>query len=60
MCRSIGFRCIRPYNLDGKEPPYHAYVSSFPSPKFRAPGFPHYGFKLDLSHGDFADQSFGR
>src|SRR5581483_10457526 len=31
MCRSIGFRCIRPFELCGKEPPDLAYVSSSPS-----------------------------
>jgi hypothetical protein len=30
-CRSIGFRCIRPFELRGKEPPDPAYVSSSPS-----------------------------
>ena len=31
MSRSIGFRCIRPFELRGKEPPDRAYVSSSPS-----------------------------
>src|SRR6266496_1784532 len=31
MGRSIGFRCIRPFELRGKEPPDPAYVSSSPS-----------------------------
>jgi hypothetical protein len=31
MGRSISFRCIRPFELRGKEPPDHAYVSSSPS-----------------------------
>ena len=31
MCRSIGFQCIRPFELCGREPPDHAYVSSSPS-----------------------------
>jgi len=31
MCRSIGFQCIRPFELCGKEPPDLAYVSSSPS-----------------------------
>ena len=31
MCRSIGFRCVRPFELCGKEPPDLAYVSSSPS-----------------------------
>jgi hypothetical protein len=29
--RSIGFRCVRPFELRGKEPPDPAYVSSSPS-----------------------------
>lgn len=31
MCRTIGFRSIGPFELRGKEPPVHAYVSSSPS-----------------------------
>jgi hypothetical protein len=31
MGRSISFRCIRPFELRGKEPPDPAYVSSSPS-----------------------------
>ena len=31
MGRPIGFRCIRPFGLRGKEPPDPAYVSSSPS-----------------------------
>jgi hypothetical protein len=31
MCRSIDFRCIRPFELRGKEPPDAAYVSFSPS-----------------------------
>ena len=31
LCRSIGFRCIRPFELCGKEPSDRAYVSSSPS-----------------------------
>jgi len=49
--RSIGFRCLRPFELRGKEPPDHAYVSSSPL-KFRTTGFPQYGFKLAFSRYD--------
>jgi hypothetical protein len=31
MFRLIGFRCIRPFELRGKEPPNPAHVSSSPS-----------------------------
>jgi hypothetical protein len=48
MGRSIGFRCIRPFELRGKEPPDPAYVSSSPS-KIPYGGFSQYGFKLDSS-----------